>query len=117
MLVGLRHAELRSHGTVNRRIAVRVEELPDAQLAVRITDSGTGDIPDTAPAYFDIPYRGEHPARRSPIDESDLGLVASLLRGCGGHLEVAGTKADGTTLSFVLPRAYTTSTANRRKSA
>ena len=116
LLLALRHAELRSHGTVNRHITVRVAELPDAQLVVRITDSGAGDVPDVAPAYFDIPYRLES-ARQTPFDESDLGLVDSLLRGCGGRLEVQGSKADGTTLSLVLPRAYTAPTATSRKSA
>ena len=117
LLLTLRHAELRSHGTVNREIAVRIAELPDAQLVVRITDSSAGDVPDLAPAYFDIPYRLESAARRTPWDESDLGLVESLLRGCGGRLEVQGSKADGTTLALVLPRAYTTPTATSRKSA
>lgn len=117
LLLTLRHAELRSHGTVNRQIAVRVAELPDAQLVVRITDSGAGDLPDLAPAYFDIPYRLEAAVRQTPLEESDLGLVDSLLRGCGGHLEVQASKADGTTLALVLPRAYTTPTATGRKSA
>ena len=117
LLLTLRHAELRSHGTVNREIAVRIDELPDAQLVVRITDSSAGDVPDLAPTYFDIPYRVESTARQTPWDESDLGLVDSLLRGCGGRLEVQGSKADGTTLALVLPRAYTTPTATGRKSA
>lgn len=117
LLLTLRHAELRSHGTVNREIAVRIAELPDAQLVVRITDSSAGDVPDLAPAYFDIPYRLEAAARQTAWEESDLGLVDSLLRGCGGRLEVQGSKADGTTLALVLPRAYTTPTATSRKSA
>ena len=117
LLLALRHAELRSHGTVNRRISVSVAELPDTELVVRITDSGAGDLPDLAPTYFDIPYRLEVGAWRTPSDEPDLGLADSLLRGCGGRLEVQGSKADGTTLALVLPRAYTTPTATSRKSA
>lgn len=117
LLLALRHAELRSHGTVNRQIAIRIVELPDAQLAVRITDSSAGDVPDLAPAYFDIPYRLELANRFTTFEETDLGLVDSLLRGSGGRLEVQGSKADGTTLALVLPRAYTTSTATSRKSA
>lgn len=119
LLLALRHAELRSHGAVNRSIAVRIEELADAQLAIRISDSGAGDVPDLAPAYFDIPYRLEvaAPRRHTPFDESDLGLVDSLLRGCGGRLEVQGSKTDGTALALVLPRAYTAPTATSRKSA
>jgi signal transduction histidine kinase len=117
LLLTLRHAEMRSHGTVNRQIAVRIAELPDAQLVVRITDSSVGDVPDLAPAYFDIPFRLEAGSRRTPSDESDLGLVDSLVRGCGGRLEVQASKADGTTLLLVLPRAYTTPTATGRKSA
>lgn len=117
LLVALRHAELRSHGTVNREISIRVAELPDAQLVVRITDSSAGDVPDLSPAYFDIPYRLDNAAKRTTFDESDLGLVDSLLRGCGGRLEVQGSKADGTTLALVLPRAYMAPTATGRKSA
>ena len=114
LLLALRHAELCSHGTVNRRIAVRVVEMPDAQLAVRITDSGPGDAPDLVPAYFDIPYRLEYAARPSLTDETDLGLVDSLLRGCGGRLEAQASKADGATLALVLPKAYTNLTATRK---
>lgn len=114
LLVALRHAELRSHGTINRRISVRIVEMPDTQLAVRITDSGTGDVPDLTPAYFDIPYRLEHPAKTSLADETDLGLVDSLLRGCGGRLAVQGSKADGTTLTLLLPKAYTNPSVTRK---
>lgn len=117
LLLAMRHAELRSHGTVNRQISVRIAELPDAQLIIRITDSGAGDVPDLAPAYFDVPYRLHPVTSQTRLDESDLGLVDSLLRGCGGRLEVQGSKADGTTLALVLPRAYTTPTATSRKSA
>ncbi|MGH7636182.1 MAG: sensor histidine kinase [Gemmatimonadaceae bacterium] len=114
LLIALRHAELRSHGTVNRRVSVRLAEMPDSQLVVQITDSGTGDVPDLSPSYFDIPYRLEHLARASSPDEMDLGLVDSLLRGCGGRLDVQGSKADGTTLALVLPKAYTNPTATRK---
>lgn len=117
LLIALRHAELRSHGTVNRQISVRIADLPDGQLVIRVTDSGAGDVPDLAPAYFDIPYRLEAAARQPTFDDSDLGLVDSLLRGSGGRLEVHGSKADGTTLALMLPRAYTTPTATSRKSA
>lgn len=114
LLVAIRHAELRSHGTINRRISVRIVDMPHSQLAIRITDSGPGDVPDLAPAYFDIPYRSEHVVRPSSSGETDLGLVDSLLRACGGRLEVEGSKADGTTLALVIPKAYTNPTAARK---
>lgn len=117
LLIALRHAERRSHGTVNRRITVGIAELPDAQFAVHITDSGAGDVPEIVPAFFDIPYRAEVSARTAPVDETDLGLAESLLRGCGGRLDVRGSKADGTTLALVLPRAYTNPTVTSRKTA
>jgi signal transduction histidine kinase len=117
LLLALRHAELRSHGTVNREISIEIAERPDAQFVIRITDSGAGEPPDLAPAWFDIPYRIELARRSAPAAETDLGLVDSLLRGCGGRLEVQGSKADGTTLVLVLPRAYLTPTTTSRKSA
>jgi hypothetical protein len=46
-------------------------------------------------------------ARESTTEKPDLGLVNSILRGCGGRLEVTGSKADGTTLMLIVPRAGT----------
>jgi K+-sensing histidine kinase KdpD len=107
MLVALRFAELRSHGTVNRSIRVRVTEHGAHDLAVEITDSGPGGVPELVTSYFDLPFRVEYPARQSASDSPDLGLADSILRGCGGGLQVTGSKADGTTLTLVLPRAIT----------
>ncbi|HYC51016.1 MAG TPA: histidine kinase dimerization/phospho-acceptor domain-containing protein [Gemmatimonadaceae bacterium] len=114
MLLTMRFAEQRSHGTVNRRIAVRVSELPNAELCVDITDSGAGDTPSAIPAFFDTPLSAR--ARESTTQMPDLGLVDSLLRGCGGRLEIRGSKADGTTYSLVLPRAYTSPSSAGRNS-
>ena len=107
LLVALRFAELRSHGTVNRRIHVCVGQRDAGSLLVEITDSGTGDLPDLSPRYFDLPLNGGIRADRAhnASGEPDLGLVNSILRGCGGHLEARGSKTDGTTLTLVLPRA------------
>jgi signal transduction histidine kinase len=105
--LAMRFAELRSHGTVNRRIAVRVTELPNAEVAVQVTDSGTGAPPELAPAYFDLPFRVERQAGDFAMDAPDLGYVGSVLRGFGGRLDVHGSKFDGTTLVLVLPKAYT----------
>lgn len=108
LLIALRFAEVRSHGTVNRSIAVRVIEPGPGEVAVEITDSGPGDIPAITPAFFDLPLlRLEQPAREAYDEDPDLGLVDSLLRGYGGRLLVTGSKADGTTLTLVLPRANT----------
>ncbi len=113
LLVALRFAELRSHGTVNRRIAVRLVERPSAELAIEITDSGVGTIPDLSPGYFDLSFLAEPVARDAVAERPDLGFVDSILRGGGGRLEARGSKTDGTTLSLVLPRAYTADTASR----
>lgn len=115
MLIALRHAEIQSHGTVNRSIILRVVERSNAEVALEITDSGPGDIPDLTPAYFDLQLlRVEHSTRESFNDAPDLGLVGSIVRGCGGRLEVTASKADGTTLALVLPRANTTPTSQSR---
>ncbi|MEX2153611.1 MAG: histidine kinase dimerization/phospho-acceptor domain-containing protein [Gemmatimonadaceae bacterium] len=117
LLIALRFAELQSHGTVNRCIDVRVHDRAPAEVAVEITDSGTGTVPDITPAYFDLPFRPEHPALEA-ADVPDLGLVDSILRGCGGRLDVRGSKADGTTLALILPRGQTpTLTAQSRMPA
>lgn len=119
VLVALRFAELRSHGTVNRCIGVRVVERKAGEVAIEITDSGPGDTPEVFPAYFDLPLTDVgHPAREGNSETPDLGLVESILRGCGGRLEVRGSKATGTTLALVFPRAYTAqSTIDGRASA
>jgi signal transduction histidine kinase len=108
MLIALRFAELESHGTVNRSIDVRVSERGVNELAVEITDSGPGNPPELSAAYFDLPLlRGEHSTRDATSEQPDLGLVASILRGAGGRLDVTSSKANGTTLALVLPRAST----------
>jgi C4-dicarboxylate-specific signal transduction histidine kinase len=107
MLIALRFAELRSNGTVNRSIRVRVTERGARDLGVEITDSGPGGVPEVVSSYFDLPFRVEYPARQSDADNPDLGLADSIMRGCGGSLEVTGSKADGTTLALILPRANT----------
>jgi signal transduction histidine kinase len=104
LLLAIRFAELRSHGTVNRHIGIRVVELSSAELAVEITDSSAGDIPAIVPAFFDAPLQ-----LASPRDDAalpDLALVDSLLRGSGGRLDMRASKTDGTTFSLVVPRAY-----------
>jgi len=107
LLIALRSAELRSHGTVNRSIRVRVAERGAHDLAIEITDSGPGSVPDLVSSYFDLPFHVEYAGRLSAGDNPDLGLADSILRGCGGSLQVTGSKADGTTLALVLPRATT----------
>ena len=108
LLIAFQHAEANSHGTVNRSIDVRVAELGPSELAVEIRDSGPGNVPDLSTAYFDLPLLTvEHPARARSAGDPDLGLVDSILRGCGGRLQVTGSKVDGTTLTLVLPRANT----------
>lgn len=114
VIVALRHAELQSHGTVNRSINVRVAERDEAEVVIEITDSGAGESPPVAPAYFDLLFHVDYQPRATAADTPDLGLVDSVLRGCGGRLEIHASKADGTTLSLVLPRAYTHSTATSR---
>jgi signal transduction histidine kinase len=106
MLIALRFAELRSTGTVNRGIRVRVTEHGAGEIAIEVTDSGPGNIPELVSAYLDLPFRDD-PSARSSSEQPDLGLATSILRGCGGRLEVSASKADGTTLALVLPRANT----------
>lgn len=105
MLLALLCAEQRSHGTVNRSISVRVAEAGEDEVAITIIDSSAGDVPEVSPAHFDLPLIApDHPAH-SVGDAPDLGLVDSLLRACGGRLEVRGSKADGTSFILILPRA------------
>jgi signal transduction histidine kinase len=108
LLIALRFAELRSHGTVNRSINVRVCDRGRDDVAIEITDSGPGDVPEVAAAYFDLPLMGaEYPGRQLAEEQPDLGLVDSILRGCGGRIEVHGSKSAGTSVVLALPRAST----------
>jgi two-component system C4-dicarboxylate transport sensor histidine kinase DctB len=115
ILVALRYAELQSQGTINRSIGVQVAERPGNEVAVEINDSGPGDVPELTAAYFSLRFRSEAaPGSEKP----DLGLVDSLLRGCGGRLDARGSKTDGTTLALILPRAATpTPTSSPRVNA
>lgn len=106
MLIAFRYAELHSHGTINRSIDVRVADRDSGEVAVEIRDSGTGSVPELTADYFDLPLtRIEQSAREAFTERPDLGLVDSILRGCGGRLVVTGSKTDGTTLTLIVPRA------------
>ncbi|MEX2179743.1 MAG: HAMP domain-containing sensor histidine kinase [Gemmatimonadaceae bacterium] len=104
LLVALRYAELRSHGTINRCIAVRVRARGESEFCIEITDSGPGDVPEIENSYPDLPLTHAD-FGDDGLPEADLGVVNSILRGCGGRLEVSGSKTVGTTLSLVMPRA------------
>ena len=113
MLITLRFAELQSHGSVNRRIGIRVRDVRPSNVAVDIIDSGPGNIPELTADYFDLPFHTGHQMNRSG-DRPDLGLADSILRGCGGSLHVSGSKTDGTTLTLVLPRAIVSAAVTRQ---
>jgi signal transduction histidine kinase len=105
-LEALRFAELRSHGSVNRTISIDIRDGSRHEVSIDIRDSGLGDAPDLTSRYFDLSWRrasGGVPDVAG--DEPDLGLVDSILRGCGGRLDTRSSKTDGTTLTLVLPRA------------
>jgi signal transduction histidine kinase len=105
LLLGLQFAEQQSRGSVNRSVAVRVLERPTGDIEVEITDSGPGNVPELASTFYDVSFRESNVRLAVATDKPDLGLVASMLRGVGGRLEVRGSKASGTTLSLVLPKA------------
>lgn len=105
LLLALRFAELQSRGSVNRSVAVRVLERPNAELEIEITDSGPGNVPELSSFYYDLPLNEADSAGAVANERPDLGLVDSILRSAGGGLQVRGSKAAGTTLSLVLPRA------------
>ena len=109
MLIALRFAELQSSGSVNRSVAIRVVEPVPSELAIEITDSGPGNVPQLTSGYFDLRFRDERSGRDAPDHVPDLGLANSILRAAGGRLEARGSKADGTTLSLVLPKVVTSS--------
>jgi len=105
MLLTLRFAELQSHSSMNRALAIRIVERDTNEVAIEITDSGPGNVPALTSGYFDLRFRDGHSVRAASDQQPDLGLVNSILRAAGGRLEARGSKADGTTLSLVLPRA------------
>jgi signal transduction histidine kinase len=116
LLIALRHAELQSHGTVNRAIDVRVVARDSREVGVEIRDSGPGNMPELTADYFDLPLAPiEQPARAALTQKPDLGLVDSILRGCGGRLAVTASKADGTTLTLIVPRANTSNLTSQSR--
>ena len=110
--VVLDYAESQSHGRVNRRIGIRVLERDGGDVAVHVTDSGVGSVPEPAPACYDLPHV---PGRSGSRPAPDLGFVASALRAFGGRLDIDASKTEGTTLALVLPRAFSASTSARRQ--
>jgi len=103
LLIAIRSAELRSQGAVNRSIDVRVAGRDEREVLVEITDSGAGEIPGTEPTSFDLPLLA--PEHLRDDEPPDLGLVDSILRACGGRLELRASKTDGTTITLAIPRA------------
>jgi signal transduction histidine kinase len=103
LLLAIQFAELQSRGSINRAVAIRVIERPNAEVEIEITDSGPGNVPDLSSSCYDLPF--DDAAGAAATERPDLGLVDSILRTAGGSLEVRGSKAVGTTLSLVLPRA------------
>jgi signal transduction histidine kinase len=107
LLIALRFAEMQSRGSVNRSIEVRVVESSRTEVAIEITDSGPGNVPELTTGYFDLPFNEALTARGIVAGTPDLGLLETILRGAGGRLGVRASKADGTTLSLFLPVAVT----------
>jgi signal transduction histidine kinase len=114
LLIVLRFAELQSRGSVNRAIDIRVVQRDASDLAIEITDSGPGGIPELTPSYFDIRFREDGSVRPAASETPDLGLADSIVRAAGGRLEARGSKSNGTTLSLVLPRAAASTHAQGR---
>ena len=113
LLIALRFAEQRARAAETRAIIVRVAPVGTVGFEVKITASGSPAVPAIAPKYFELPLRTPDLVDAESGDEVDLGLVRSILRGCGGFLEASGSPAQGTTLTLAFPRASVTPPTSR----
>jgi two-component system heavy metal sensor histidine kinase CusS len=76
------------------------------RVSVHIRDSGPGIAPEHVPHIFDRFYRIDA-ARSGEGNGAGLGLAIcqSIVRGCGGAIDVESTLGEGTTFIVRLPRA------------
>ncbi|MGH7677558.1 MAG: sensor histidine kinase [Gemmatimonadaceae bacterium] len=107
LLLALRHAELQARDSASRTISMRVVERDAGDVRLEITDSGAATVTDIASSYFDVRFRDEQAGVGAATDDHDLGLAASVVHRAGGRLEARCTRTEGTTLTFVFPRAVT----------
>lgn len=103
LLVALRFAELRARGTAARALRVRVAAHGDSDVVVAVSGAGEDELPVIAPGYFDLPF--DEGLRSDGRDAPDLGLINSMLRGCGGQLQARSDATTGATLYLLLPLA------------
>jgi len=73
-------------------------------VAVEVTDSGSGILPEHLPRIFERFYRAD-PARSRDQGGTGLGLsiVKHLVEAHGGRVDAESTPGQGTTIRFVLP--------------
>ena len=78
----------------------------DAQVLLRVRDTGSGIAADDLPHIFDRFYRGDK-SRQTQHGESGLGLaiVRSLVEGHGGVIEAASAPGEGATFTIALAAA------------
>jgi signal transduction histidine kinase len=82
----------------------------DAEVELRVIDTGTGIAPDDLPRIFD-PYRQAHAGRKG----SGLGLavVKGMVEAHGGRVTVESELGRGSTFIVTLPRGERAPRAQR----
>jgi len=74
------------------------------QARLTVADTGVGIAPDQLPHIFDRFWRGNNPMRAAGSGIG-LAIVAELVRGHDGEIEVSSTLGGGTVFVVSLPRA------------
>jgi PAS domain S-box-containing protein len=93
-------------------IRLAAEALPDARVAVEVTDTGNGIAPAVLPHIFE-PFFTTKPA--SIGTGLGLSICRSIVQGLGGTIEVQSQPGRGSTFRVVLPVAETAVVAGRRR--
>jgi heavy metal sensor kinase len=91
------------HTPSGGRVGIALES-GDAQLRIRVVDTGTGIAPEALPHLFDRFYRGD-PARSRQDGGFGLGLaiVKWVAESHGGTVEVSSQPGAGSTFTVTLP--------------
>ena len=79
-----------------------VGALPEGAVAVSVTDTGCGILPDALPLIFDPFFTTKEPGKGTGLG---LSVSRAIVEAAGGEIEVTSEEGMGSTFTVILPEA------------